>query len=155
MELDGSSTVNYSTTLYCFCVRTGNHVWLLLAKDDDMMHDWMLALYAQIRFLYRQTHPLPNDGYWGGRKGVTGQFLYQMVETAAPQWIRTDPDHFAPYTGEGIFPGDTVEVVQILSRNGIEYLRLADDRGWTFTRHPEDNSLLFEELDEDGSDGPL
>lgn len=42
-----------------------------------------------------------------------GRFFYEMPETGASQWIYTHPVEGAPRTGEGIFPSEVVEVVQV------------------------------------------
>lgn len=36
-----------------------------------------------------------------------------MVEDALPQWIRTYPEDAAPRTGDGLFPGEVIEVSQV------------------------------------------
>lgn len=79
-----------------------------------------------------------------------------------PVGIRTLPYVYGPRTGEGLFPGDVLEIVQILEENDLSrdddnvtgqddegprqrYLRLAGDRGWVFENHPtvRRRSLLF------------
>lgn len=40
-----------------------------------------------------------------------------------------------PRTLEGVYPGEIVEVIQILHRDGNTFLRLADDRGWVYEKH--------------------
>lgn len=52
----------------------------------------------------------------------------------------------APRTGEGLFPGEVIEVTQVLSSEGSTFLRLANDRGWTYARSPSDGGVLFEDL---------
>lgn len=48
------------------------------------------------------------------RNGRTeGRFFYGMPESGASQWIYTHPEEGAPRTGEGIFPMEVVEVVQV------------------------------------------
>lgn len=41
--------------------------------------------------------------------------FYQMLPNAMPQWIRTYPLDAAPRTGDGIFPGEVIEVIQVRS----------------------------------------
>ncbi|CAN0285780.1 unnamed protein product [Ectocarpus sp. 12 AP-2014] len=37
-----------------------------------------------------------------------------MVLNVQPQWIRSFPEEEAPRTGEGLFPGEVVEIVQVI-----------------------------------------
>ena len=57
-----------------------------------------------------------------------------------------------PRTGDGIFPGDVVEVVQTLRDREQTYLRLAGDRGWLFQYHPKGNFALMYEVIADKDD---
>lgn len=36
-----------------------------------------------------------------------------MVDDSLPQWIRTYPEEAAPRTGDGLFPGEVIEVAQV------------------------------------------
>ncbi|CAM9871775.1 unnamed protein product [Phaeothamnion confervicola] len=144
MELSASSTTSYTNTKNCFCVRTNESVWFLLAKDEESMNKWMTGINAQVHELYLKSYTVPEGNFWN--EGHKGRFFYKMVEKAMPQWIRTYPEHDAPRTGDGLFPSEVIEVVQVLERNGVTFLRIADDRGWTFTRHSTDNTVLFEEI---------
>lgn len=36
-----------------------------------------------------------------------------MVDDSQPQWIRTFPEEAAPRTGDGVFPGEVIEVTQV------------------------------------------
>lgn len=74
-----------------------------------------------------------------------GRFFYRMVEGATPQWILTFPTPKAPRTGDGLFPGEVIEVMQVFSADDLTYLRLANERGWTYARSPTDGSVLFED----------
>lgn len=42
-----------------------------------------------------------------------GQFFYKMASGVRPQWIRTFPVLEAPHTGDGLFEGEVIEVVQV------------------------------------------
>ena len=53
-----------------------------------------------------------------------------------PLGVRTLPFVDGPRTNEGIFPGEVIEICQILRKDGNVFLRLADDRGWLFESHP-------------------
>lgn len=39
--------------------------------------------------------------------------FYRMLADSPPQWILTYPEEAAPRTGDGLFPKDVVEVVQV------------------------------------------
>lgn len=69
-----------------------------------------------------------------------------MVEGSIPQWILTFPTTKAPRTGDGLFPGEVIEVAQVLVAEELTFLRLANNRGWTLARSPVDGSVLFEDL---------
>lgn len=45
-----------------------------------------------------------------------------------------------------MFPGEIVEVVQTIEKEGNTFLRLADDRGWVFRLHPVNLSELLCQL---------
>lgn len=155
-----------------------------------------------------------------------------MVDDSLPQWIRTYPEEAAPRTGDGLFPGEVIEVVQVktyarvlryllalrccsiklcefitalqydfvpqvvdrsatktlvggyillrsmmyslgckrgcgslekkypqsssyvylaqvLTNKEKVFLRIANDRGWTYAKNPADDSTLFEEISGD------
>jgi len=58
------------------------------------------------------------------------------VVSRRPVGIRTVPRVDGPRTGEGLYPGEIIEVVQVVEVGDQRYLRLADDRGWVFENHP-------------------
>lgn len=60
-----------------------------------------------------------------------------------PVGIRTLPDINSSRTGEGIFPGEHVEVVSTREEGNLTFLQLADDRGWVFSLNPKSGSSLF------------
>ncbi len=60
-----------------------------------------------------------------------------MVDGALPQWIRAYPEPDAPRTGEGLFPGEVIEVIQVLSHGGVVFLRIADGRGYVWIHCPQ------------------
>lgn len=81
-----------------------------------------------------------------GKKGAAARVL--------PVGIRTLPDVHSSRTGEGIFPGEHVEVVatqeeaveeesKVKRRQAVTYLQLADRRGWVFSLSPLTRALLF------------
>eukprot|EP00903_Cladosiphon_okamuranus_P011132 g10508.t1 len=145
MELMADSTTSYTNVPNCFCVRTGQQNWILLAKNEASMEKWMTAINARIHGMFIKLYNVPEDNYRS--QGLKGQFFYRMVLDVQPQWIRTYPEDAAPRTGEGLFPGEIIEVVQVLSNRKKVFLRLANDRGWTYAANPEDGSVLFEEMD--------
>lgn len=44
---------------------------------------------------------------------LKGRFFHRMVDDSLPQWIRTYPEEAAPRTGDGLFPGEVIEVTQV------------------------------------------
>ena len=79
----------------------------------------------------------PTDPYW--EQGELGKFCYQVsARLTAPVGIRSLPELKGPRTGAALVPGEMVECVQRLTRDGTTYVRLADDRGWVFERHPQE-----------------
>eukprot|EP00903_Cladosiphon_okamuranus_P006607 g6454.t1 len=144
MELTAHSITSYTNTKNCFCVRTGEMVWFLLGKDEASMNKWMTAINAQIHGLFIKLYNVPEDNYWS--QGLKGRFFYRMVDDSLPQWIRTYPEEAAPRTGDGLFPGEVIEVEQVLTNKEKVFLRIANDRGWTYAKSPADDSTLFEEI---------
>jgi len=64
----------------------------------------------------------------------------------SPIGIRSLPFVNAPKTNDGVYPGETVEIVQTIQRENNTFLRLADDKGWIFQYHPKDNYCLIDKL---------
>ncbi|CAM9178970.1 unnamed protein product, partial [Hapterophycus canaliculatus] len=148
MELTAHSITSYTNTKNCFCVRTGEDPgWFVLAKDENSMNRWMTAINAQIHGLFIKMYNVPDDNYWS--QGLKGRFFYRMVDDSLPQWIRTYPEEAAPRTGDGLFPGEVIEVTQVLTNKEKVFLRIANDRGWTYAKNPVDDSTLFEEISGD------
>eukprot|EP00903_Cladosiphon_okamuranus_P015046 g13919.t2 len=143
MKLTSSTVTSYTNTKNCFCVRTGKTSWFLLARSLDDMKRWMAAVNLRVRHIFQREHGVFDD-YRG--QGRTGRFFYRMVEGSVPQWILTHPMGKAPRTGDGLFPGEVIEVTQVMSSEGLTFLRLANDRGWTYARSPTDGGVLFEDL---------
>eukprot|EP00903_Cladosiphon_okamuranus_P011080 g10459.t1 len=145
LELTSRSTTAFTNTKCCFCVRTGQSAWFLIAQTHEDMTKWMTAINAQIYSLFLKNFTPPEDNYWGS--GTKGRFFYGMPETGASQWIYTHPEEGAPRTGEGIFPMEVLEVVQLLPvGEGQLWLRLADERGWTCGRHTKDGEPCLEQV---------
>lgn len=72
------------------------------------------------------------------------QLVPQDRGRVLPVGIRTLPDVSSSRTGEGIFPGEHVEVVSTREGEGtMSYLQLADHRGWVFSSNPSTAALLF------------
>lgn len=59
------------------------------------------------------------DRCFGPRVNVRS--FYRMLDDSPPQWILTHPEEAAPRTGDGLFPGDVVEVVQVWRRNEAHF----------------------------------
>lgn len=125
----------------------------------------MKAINGHIHMKYMTSQKIHTD-YWDeGGEGCVGLTLWKVpgatggTGTRRPVGIRTVPRvdgkliafiysistltnvicmFSGPRTGEGLFPGEVVEVVQVLDdrTEGQRYLRLADDRGWIFENHP-------------------
>eukprot|EP00752_Nemacystus_decipiens_P009380 g8383.t1 len=145
LELTSRSTTAFTNTKCCFCVRTGQSAWFLIAQTHDDMTKWMTAINAQIYSLFLKNFTPPEDNYWG--RGTEGRFFYGMPESGASQWIYTHPEEGAPRTGEGIFPMEVVEVVQLLPVGEDHlWLRLADERGWTCGRHTKDGEPCLDQV---------
>ncbi len=87
-----------------------------------------MSFFCQVHSLYLKSHEMDKIDFW--EEGVIGRYFYRMVDGALPQWIRAYPEPDAPRTGEGLFPGEVIEVVQVLSHGGIVFLRIADGRGY-------------------------
>lgn len=54
---------------------------------------------------------------------LKGRFFYRMVDDSLPQWIRTYPEEAAPRTGDGLFPGEVIEVAQVKLTRPLLYIR--------------------------------
>lgn len=54
---------------------------------------------------------------------LKGRFFYRMVDDSLPQWIRTYPEETAPRTGDGLFPGEVIEVTQVCC-TGLRFILL-------------------------------
>ncbi|CAM9971674.1 unnamed protein product [Pylaiella littoralis] len=143
MELQAHSVTRPANQANTFGIRTGSTEWLLLARSKREMNDWMEAITDQIHALFIREYSIPGDDY--RNEGKWGQFFYKMAKGARPQWIRTFPVPQAPHTGDGLFEGEVIEVTQVLNNNGVEFLRMANDRGWTFAHDTEagDGKPLF------------
>lgn len=58
---------------------------------------------------------------------LKGRFFYRMVDDSLPQWIRTYPENAAPRTGDGLFPGEVIEVTQVCD-SVCRFLSIAEKR---------------------------
>eukprot|EP00903_Cladosiphon_okamuranus_P006316 g6191.t2 len=140
MKLTVHSKASYTDTDNCFSVSTGKVVWFLMAEDHKQMNKWMQAVHAEVHSIFIKTYNVPDDNFWS--QGVKVRAFYRMLPGSPSQWILTYPEEAAPRTGDGLFPGDIVEVVQELTDKG--FYRLADDRGWAPIRDPAGDAPLFE-----------
>lgn len=102
----------------------------------------MKAINGHIHMKFVKESNLLGNDFWDDGKLQLSLWKVPAVAQSSgvvsrrPVGIRTLPRVDGPRTGEGLFPGEFVEVVQILEEAGQRYLRLADDRGWVFENHP-------------------
>lgn len=159
----------YSIILFFECV----HLTCLLIVYREMT-DWMRTINAHIHVTFcteeNILYPTHQD-YWDAGQVVVSFWRVPIAMSRVgkggvakasmqrrPVGIRTLPFVHGPRTGEGLFPGDIVEIVQTINesqRDSIsldfetktrtttfdsseqqQYLRLAGDRGWVFENHP-------------------
>ncbi|KAJ1414438.1 hypothetical protein B484DRAFT_454835 [Ochromonadaceae sp. CCMP2298] len=110
------------------------------------MEEWMAAVGAHVHVRYLTERHITSDLWDRGSVGV--QFFMMPWgdvggQPRKPLAIRSLPDDDGPRRRDGIFPGEVVEVVQVIERPMDEhapaqrFLRLADDRGWVFDWHPQ------------------
>eukprot|EP00752_Nemacystus_decipiens_P008749 g7810.t1 len=144
MKVTAHTVTTYTNTDNCFCVRTGEVAWFLMGEDRTSVEMWMTAINTEVHFLFVKMYDVPEDNYWS--QGVDVRSFYRMLAGSPSQWILTYPEETAPRTGEGLFAGDIIEVVQELTVKEKIFLRLADDRGWTHVRNLVGNSVLFSEI---------
>ncbi|CAM9554541.1 unnamed protein product [Phaeothamnion confervicola] len=149
LALSASTQTNDTNITNCFCVAqqpgaTRHEKWYLESPNEEMKDRWMCCLNAQVHALYVQLKPPPDHGYWGTES--RGTFYYKMHGAAPAQWVLCYPELDSPRTGDGVFPGETVEAEQVLERHGTIYLRMTHERGWVFVRKPGAGSpVLFVE----------
>lgn len=158
--LTGAALASFTTTPRCFSVvipcHDTNHddsaEWFLLSNTDREMEEWMRAINAHIhvQYLTEQKVNVFEEDYWSHPRGTIGLSLWMVPVSVSssrrPVGIRTVPMVHGPRTGEGLFPGEVVEVVQTIDEDEAKdhgcgggtqrYLRLAEDKGWVFEKHP-------------------
>jgi hypothetical protein len=114
------------------------------------MEDWMKAINGHIHVTYLQENNLTGKDYWD--QGTVALSLWKVPTPNAantarrPVGIRSVPHVDGPRTGEGLFPGDIVEIAQSIpdkEEKNQTYLRLVDDRGWVFENHPSVSSCFL------------
>jgi len=89
----------------------------------------------------------PRPAEAGAAKGGAPQeLIYELTDPKGiPLDLREAPDLEAGRTGESIFPGETFDVAEVVeAANSQCYLKLADGRGWAFTKSGRDGRLLAE-----------
>lgn len=102
----------------------------------------MKAINGHVHVSYLLEKKLEGKDYW--ELGNVSLSLWKVPtpnssNTARrPVGIRSVPDVDGPRTGEGLFAGEIIEIVQTIDEKekNQKYLRLADDRGWVFENHP-------------------
>ncbi len=105
------------------------------------MIDWMKAINAHVHNKFVKEQKLEGRDFWDD--GPVQLALWKVPPATQGisrrlVGIRSLPRVDGPRTGEGLFPGEVVEVIQVVEDVGENqrYLRLADDRGWIFESHP-------------------
>jgi PH domain len=149
LELSADSSVTYAPEENCFVVRRNGSdpspdaasAWLLVASTEGEMDAWMTMINAHIHV--RSLEALGSEAdFW--QKGGAGTSFWMLPHGHEnPVGIRTLPSINAPRTSEGIYPGQVVEMVQVIAIAENNFLRLADDKGWVFSRHPKDMQTLL------------
>ncbi len=116
------------------------------------MEDWLLAVNSHIHYTYVHQHALHGEDYWDKVPSQLSLWKVPFTTNATsqrrPVGVRSLPTSDAPRTGEGLFPGEVVEVIQLIAdpHKKQTYLRLADERGWVFEYHPMVSIFLYYRL---------
>lgn len=140
------------------------------------MDEWIRAINSHIHVRYVNENQLTDKDFWNEGKVtlsiwkvrfcLINLFIFSLfyinifnlfvqvpwssdsTVQRKPVGIRTLPIVDGPRTGEGLYPGDIVEIQQVIdSQVGKEqhFLRLANDQGWVFEFHPQaDYSIMIE-----------
>jgi hypothetical protein len=172
-QLTESSCVGHTDVENCFIMKgfAGNEsdpTWLLKTETAQETKDWKAYINAHIHCIY--THNLSvKSGQEVSLEAVstlnisggdpsTSSFWQLPLHasdgaTINPVGIRSVADVNGPRTGEGVHPGEVVEVLEVLPDpdpdSPLRYLRLADDRGWLFDIHPSTRTPLLLSLQKD------
>mmetsp|Transcript_24142 Transcript_24142/g.41010 ORF Transcript_24142/g.41010 Transcript_24142/m.41010 type:complete len:270 (+) Transcript_24142:1304-2113(+) len=147
--------------------------WTLAAPNHSEKNEWVTYINAHVythhcnkvfhlstetaldRRLMTASRKTPSRGMVSGDGDVGGVAFWQLTHPEAPAkgqkqgpqvlpvGIRMLPDVNASRTGEGVFPGEHVEVVATREDGNQTYLELADNRGWVFTVNPKTGTPLF------------
>jgi len=147
IEITKETLTSMTNTKNCFCVKSEEEVWLMLAKDNASVIQWMTAINSKIYNMYMEKFTVPEDNFWNA-KGACPLFgFYRASHIMGPQWIRLFPELDSPRTGNAVQPGENVEVIQaIQNEENAVFLRLADERGWVILKNPKRNNPLFENV---------
>lgn len=167
----------FTSTPNCLSISNPNSIedsessnWILLAENESEIEEWLRFFNANIHFQYLDVKNLVNESFWSYStprlsiwKVPTEQEAYLLQDGNAPAvrkpiGIRTLPFSDSPRMLDGLYPGDIVEVHQIIERieeDGYvqRYLRLANDKGWVFQYHPVDKYQLLYEVSNATIDG--
>ena len=142
--------------------------WFFLADSTLELEGWITAVNAHIHIKYKQDHSITGD-YWEEKtsqvypsfwrmpsavmagadsSSISSNASSMMLTLKRPLGIRSVPAVDGPRTGEGVFPCEVIEVVQVIPdmETGQVFLRLAYDRGWVMTRHPSGKYSVLCEL---------
>lgn len=141
MELQVGTITGYTDEENRFTVETEGEEWVLTAKNDEEMQDWISAINAHVYALYLEFTQQHFDEWW--EKGTKIHQFHRMDPNSQPLAIRKAPSYSSERTGEGIFPGEVLEMVQTVEEEGSIFFRLADERGWAPKDHPRTGASLF------------
>lgn len=154
----------------CFCRE--HHLDVLRRDFWDIGH--VQLSFWRVPVAMTQTHSTSSNTHpTNSNNSGTNNHMQKSSLQRRPVGIRTLPYVLGPRTGEGLFPGDIVEIVQIVTEeerdaynNNVtinnknntnnnndnnaneeiesqRFLRLAGDRGWVFESHPTVQIHLF------------
>lgn len=162
LTLSPSSVTAYTNARFTFSIKSQQsggksgrqEEWLLVAESEESMRQWVAYINAHIHYLQRNmdvsvydSNVLTSDRYW--LEGVVETCYWRLPQvdsegiSVVPLPVLSMPTASAPRTGETIFPGEYLEVVQIIDVEGHLFLRLADDRGWAKVWHPKNIGNLL------------
>mmetsp|Transcript_35160 Transcript_35160/g.81037 ORF Transcript_35160/g.81037 Transcript_35160/m.81037 type:complete len:190 (-) Transcript_35160:134-703(-) len=74
--------------------------------------------------------------------------FYKVVDHDMGINLRTEPETSSAGTAYVLVPGEAFQVSQVVRIEKQEYLRLADGRGWAFTRSPKTHAVICESCTE-------
>jgi hypothetical protein len=152
-------STSYASKENTFCIKLSPKAHestfiYLIAKDQHDMESWILHINAHIHLAYCSTL-LRRTDYWD--EGDINTTFWMMPQSTKkypmkPFAIRTLPMKDAPRSGEGVYPGEVIEVVESIEDFDNRYLRLDNDRGWVCIKDAVTNKTLFHEVEGEHSE---